>query len=207
MSLALATEHKDLIYLVHLADMLSLSQGIGTGIYGLQFNVFPESVKAVGLKKNILSIRPPGHWIKCGNWKRFWPDNNNTKEFIDMGYNVLIVDDSPIIRKMVAKTLKISDLNISEYFFAENGREALRVLDENWIDIVFADINMPEMNGMEMIQEMVKKDLLSAIPVVIISTERSRERIEALKAMGISAYLHKPFMPEDVAGVVRGLLH
>lgn len=51
---ALATEHKDLIYLVHLADMLSLSQGIGTGIYGLQFNVFPESVKAVGLKKKHL---------------------------------------------------------------------------------------------------------------------------------------------------------
>lgn len=124
-----------------------------------------------------------------------------------MGYNVLIVDDSPIIRKMVAKTLKISDLDINEYHFAENGRQALTLLDDNWIDIVFADINMPEMNGMEMVEKMVEKELLSTIPVVIISTERSRERIEALKAMGISAYLHKPFVPEDFARVVRGLLY
>lgn len=124
-----------------------------------------------------------------------------------MGYNVLIVDDSPIIRKMVAKTLKISDLDINEYHFAENGRQALTLLDDNWVDIVFADINMPEMNGMEMVEKMVEKELLSTIPVVIISTERSRERIEALKAMGISAYLHKPFVPEDFARVVRGLLY
>ena len=124
-----------------------------------------------------------------------------------MGYNVLIVDDSPIIRKMVAKTLKISDLDISGYQFAENGRQALLVLEENWIDIVFADINMPEMNGMELIEEMVKRDLMATIPVVIISTERSQERIDALRQMGISAYLHKPFVPEEFARVVRDLLH
>ena len=123
-----------------------------------------------------------------------------------MGYNVLIVDDSPIIRKMVAKTLKISDLDISEYHFAENGLQALALLDENWIDIVFADINMPEMNGMELVSRMVEKELLATIPVVIISTERSRERIEALEKMGISAYLNKPFMPEEFARVVRDLL-
>ncbi len=124
-----------------------------------------------------------------------------------MGYNVLIVDDSPIIRKMVAKTLKISDLDISGYHFAENGRQALLVLEESWIDIVFADINMPEMNGMELIEEMVRRDLMATIPVVIISTERSRERIESLRQMGISAYLHKPFVPEEFARVVRDLLH
>ncbi len=49
-----ATEYKELVHLVHLADMLSLSQGIGTGIYGLRFNVFPESIKAVGLTKKHL---------------------------------------------------------------------------------------------------------------------------------------------------------
>jgi two-component system chemotaxis response regulator CheY len=124
-----------------------------------------------------------------------------------MGYNVLIVDDSVIIRKMVARTLRISDLDISEYLFAANGREALEKLEANWVDIVFADINMPEMNGVEMIEKMRKEDLLSGIPVVIISTERSRERIEALKAMGIGAYLQKPFVPEEFARVVKGLLH
>jgi two-component system chemotaxis response regulator CheY len=124
-----------------------------------------------------------------------------------MGYNVLIVDNSVIIRKMVAKTLEISDLDISQYHYAENGRQALEKLEENWIDIVFADINMPVMNGIEMIEEMNKKDLLSTIPVVVISTERSRERIDRLKKMGIRAYLQKPFAPEEFADVVRSLLH
>ena len=124
-----------------------------------------------------------------------------------MGYNVLIVDNSVIIRKMVAKTLGISDLDISGYYYAENGRQGLEQLEENWIDIVFADINMPVMNGIEMIEEMSRKDLLATIPVVVISTERSRERIERLKAMGIRAYLQKPFVPEEFARVVKELLH
>jgi len=124
-----------------------------------------------------------------------------------MGYNVLIVDDSMIIRKMVARTLAISDLDISAYYYAENGRQALEQLDAHWIDIVFADINMPEMNGMELIEEMGRKSLLEQIPVVIISTERSRQRIETLKAMGIGAYLQKPFVPEEFAQVVKDLLH
>ena len=124
-----------------------------------------------------------------------------------MGYNVLIVDDSLIIRKMIAKTLRISDLDISEFFYAENGRQALEQLKENRVDIVFADLNMPEMNGIEMIEEMRKENLLSTIPVVVISTERSRKRIEALKAMGVKSYLCKPFIPEQFTQVVKDLLH
>ena len=124
-----------------------------------------------------------------------------------MGYNVLIVDDSMFIRKMVAKTLSISDLDIAECYYAENGRQALEQLRDNWIDIVFADINMPEMNGVELVAEMQKQDMLSSTPVVIISTERSRERIEALKNMGVQAYLQKPFIPEEFTRVVKELLH
>ena len=124
-----------------------------------------------------------------------------------MGYNVLIVDDSMIIRKMVAKTLSISDLDIAECYYAENGRQALEQLRDNWIDIVFADINMPEMDGVELVAEMQKQDMLSSTPVVIISTERSRERIEALKNMGVQAYLQKPFIPEEFTRVVKELLH
>jgi len=123
-----------------------------------------------------------------------------------MGYNVLIADDSMIIRKMIAKTLNISGLDIGEIYFAENGRQALKQLKENWVDIVFADINMPEMNGIKMIEEMCKEDLIKSTPVVIISTERNRERIETLKAMGVKAYLSKPFIPEEFSRTVKELL-
>lgn len=124
-----------------------------------------------------------------------------------MGYNFLIVDDSMIIRKMIAKTLKISGLDIGEIFFAENGRQALDQIGENRVDMVFADINMPEMNGIEMIEEMRNEDLLCSIPVIIIATEHSRERIETLKAMGVKAYLRKPFIPEEFYRVIKELLH
>lgn len=123
-----------------------------------------------------------------------------------MGYNVLIADDSMIIRKMISKTLNISGLDIGEIYFAENGLEALKQLKENWIDIIFSDINMPEMNGIEMIKELRKENLLESIPVVIISTERNRERIETLKAMGVKTYIRKPFVPEEFFRVVRDLL-
>ncbi len=124
-----------------------------------------------------------------------------------MGYNILIVDDSMIIRRIVAKILKISNVEINEVFFAENGMQALQWLQEKGIDIVFADINMPVMNGIELIQEMSKKDLLRSIPVVVISSEHSRERIEALMALGVRAYIHKPFFPEMFTSVVKELLH
>lgn len=123
-----------------------------------------------------------------------------------MSFNVLIVDDSIIIRKMVAKTLSISELDIGEYYFAANGQEALEQLESHWIDIVFADINMPVMNGMEMLEEMAKRDILSTIPIVIISTERSEPRIQELKKRGVRAYLQKPFIPEQFTEVVTSIL-
>lgn len=124
-----------------------------------------------------------------------------------MAHNVLIVDDSVIIRKMVARTLGMADIELGEIHFAENGKEALEKLDAHWIDIVLADINMPVMGGVELIEEMNRRELTATIPVVVISTERSRERIEALRERGVKAYLNKPFTPEDFARVIKGLLY
>lgn len=123
-----------------------------------------------------------------------------------MSYSVLIVDDSPIIRKMVARTLEMADLPIREVHHAANGREGLDILERQWVDIVFADINMPVMNGREMIENMSEQGLLETIPVVIISTERNHQRMEWLRAKGVSAYLNKPFAPEEFARIVRELL-
>lgn len=123
-----------------------------------------------------------------------------------MANNILIVDDSVIIRKMVARNLAMADIELGEVHFAENGQEALEKLDQHWIDVVLADINMPVMNGLELIAEMNRRELTASIPVVIISTERSRERIAALKEMGVKAYINKPFTPEEFATVIKGLL-
>lgn len=123
-----------------------------------------------------------------------------------MGYNVLIVDDSMIIRGMVAKTLQISGLELEEVHYASNGREGLDQLQLYTVDIVFADINMPVMDGVQMVAAMAESGLLQRIPVVIISTERNRQRIDYLKSLGVTAYLKKPFMPEDFKATVEQLL-
>ena len=123
-----------------------------------------------------------------------------------MAYNILVVDDSVIIRTAVKRTLGIAGIDLGEVYEAENGKEALEQLDAHWVDLVLADINMPVMNGVELVDSMAKAGLLKSSPVVIISTERSETRMQELKAMGVSAYINKPFTPENIKKVVDELL-
>jgi two-component system chemotaxis response regulator CheY len=119
-----------------------------------------------------------------------------------MSLNVLLVDDSAIVRDIVGKSLGLSEVPLREVFQAGNGREALDVLDKNWIDLVFCDINMPVMDGVELVERMARDDLLKTVPVVIISSQGSAERIEYLRSKGVRAYLRKPFTPEQIREVV-----
>ncbi|MCD6204407.1 MAG: response regulator [Candidatus Marinimicrobia bacterium] len=123
-----------------------------------------------------------------------------------MAYNILVVDDSRIVRTVVSKTLHLTGIDIGEIFEAENGQEALERLENHWIDIVFADINMPVMNGEEMVEIMAQQKMLDETPVVIISTDRSVTRIEKLLSKGVRAYLNKPFTPESVRDVIIDIL-
>ena len=84
--------------------------------------------------------------------------------------------------------------------------EALDLLKKHWIDLVFADINMPEMNGIEMVQKMREDGLLDTIPVVIVSSDGSQARIEELMSKGVRAYLRKPFTPEAIKEITNKVL-
>jgi len=121
-----------------------------------------------------------------------------------MSLNVLIVDDSAVMRAMVVKTLRASGLPIGQALEASNGREGLDVIATNWIDVVFADINMPVMGGEEMIERIRANPSWSDLPIVVISSEGSKTRIEGLRAKG-TEFVHKPFSPELVRDVVANL--
>jgi two-component system chemotaxis response regulator CheY len=123
-----------------------------------------------------------------------------------MSLNILVVDDSATVRAVIKKTLEIAEVPVGELYEAENGQEALDALSANWIDLVFADINMPVMTGIEMVEKMAAAGLLKTVPVVIVSTEGSATRIEQLKAKGVSAYIRKPFTPELLRSVVDDIL-
>jgi two-component system chemotaxis response regulator CheY len=123
-----------------------------------------------------------------------------------MALNILVVDDSMTVRAVIAKTLHLAELPINELYQASNGKEALDILNDHRIDLVLADINMPVMSGIEMIEKMSEDGLLKTIPVIIVSTEGSTTRIEHLKSKGISAYVRKPFTPEKIREVVDDIL-
>jgi two-component system chemotaxis response regulator CheY len=123
-----------------------------------------------------------------------------------MALNILVVDDSETVRAVIAKTLELAELPVNDLYQASNGKEALEILNEHWIDLVFADINMPVMSGIEMIERMYKDGLLKTIPVIIVSTEGSATRVEQLKSKGVSAYVRKPFTPELIRKVVDDIL-
>ena len=123
-----------------------------------------------------------------------------------MSFNILIVDDSRTIRSVIKKTLLIAGVPTSELYEASNGLEGLQIMKDNWVDLCFADINMPVMSGIEMIEKMQEDQELAKLPVVIVSTEGSKTRIEELFRKGVRAYLRKPITPEIIRNVVREVL-
>jgi len=118
-----------------------------------------------------------------------------------MALNILVVDDSSVMRAMIIKTLRLSQLPLGEVLEAPNGQEALRVLDGKWIDLALVDINMPVMDGEEMINRLRQNPVTEDLPVIIISTEGSETRKEVLMQKG-AGFVHKPFTPETLRDTI-----
>jgi len=114
-----------------------------------------------------------------------------------MPFNILIVDDSSVMRSMIMKTLRLSGVPLGEVHQAADGAEALEVLKEHWIDLALVDINMPVMNGEELIEKVRQRLETQDLNVVVVSTEGSMTRIDRLKKLG-AGFVHKPFTPETL---------
>lgn len=123
-----------------------------------------------------------------------------------MAYNVLIVDDSSIVRKVLIKAFGMTCLPVNHIYEAENGQVALDKLSDTWIDIIFLDINMPVMNGMQFIERVRTDEKLSATPIIVVSTEGSKERREELLKGSVKAYLRKPVTPEQLVSTIEEVL-
>ena len=123
-----------------------------------------------------------------------------------MGYRILVVDDSVLVRRMLVRMLGFGGFPVDAVYEAENGRQALECLEDNWIDMVFTDINMPGMDGVELIRRMEERGLLKDVPVVVISSEGSETRIGELRRMGVRGYLRKPFTPEILVETVEEIM-
>jgi len=114
---------------------------------------------------------------------------------------VLIVEDSATTRAMIRSILE--EFEEIETVEAASGFEALKQLPAHSVDLVVTDINMPDVNGLELINFMRKDKRYEKIPIIIISTERSEEDKKRGVALGANAYITKPFKPEDLQELVK----
>lgn len=116
---------------------------------------------------------------------------------------VLVIDDEPIMRKLLMQILK----DKHEVILKENGREALEwMYSGNIPDLVVADLNMPEIDGFEYIEKVRESGFFNDVPLIVLSGEESSaERIKCLK-LGANDYLIKPFNPEELALRIDNLI-
>ena len=121
-----------------------------------------------------------------------------------MAFNILIVDDSAVMRTMIERTLNMTGLEIAQVHQAGNGREALDVVADEWIDLALVDINMPVMNGEELIEHVRENPLTRDLSIIVVSTESSEARIERIKSMG-AEFVHKPFTAEELRKTILGV--
>jgi two-component system chemotaxis response regulator CheY len=122
-----------------------------------------------------------------------------------MDVKILVVDDSPIMRKVIERTCNICGYDSASIFEASNGKEGLEVLEEHHIDILLVDINMPIMDGVQMLEEVKKNDHNKNIPILIVSAESNKERIKRLSRFD-ATFIHKPFTPEKLSAELERLI-
>ncbi len=123
-----------------------------------------------------------------------------------MAYTVLVVDDSSSIRAIIKKIIKVSGFDVGAFLDASDGKEALSVLEANPVDLVLTDINMPNMNGLELIARIKENQALASLPVVVVSTEGSEKKMAEAMSLGAVGYVKKPFVPEEIKQTLNAIL-
>lgn len=121
-----------------------------------------------------------------------------------MPKKILIAEDSPTMRSLIVST--IAAMGEFETVEAANGFEALRILPREKVDLIITDINMPDINGLELVSFIRNNENYRTTPLFIISTEGSERDREKGLALGANAYLVKPFAPQQLQELVRKYL-
>lgn len=120
-----------------------------------------------------------------------------------MGKNVLLVDDSSTMRKIISRSLRQAGIVFDNILEAADGLQALEVLENNDdITVVLSDINMPNMDGISFLREKSTRDNMKDIPVFMISTETGEDIIGEAKSLGALGAIKKPFTPDMVEKVL-----
>lgn len=116
---------------------------------------------------------------------------------------IMTVDDSTSVRQMVAFTLKSAGYDVIE---AEDGREAIAKINGAGVNMVITDLNMPNMDGIDLIKHLRGNPAYRFIPIVMLTTESQAAKKQEGRAAGATGWMVKPFKPEQLLGVVKKVL-
>jgi two-component system chemotaxis response regulator CheY len=115
-----------------------------------------------------------------------------------MPFNIMIVDDSPAIRKILHRVLAHADMTVDEVLEAKDGHEALEKLQGMTVALILSDINMPGMDGIELLRHVKSDERLKDVPVVMITTEGGETRVKEAADLGAAGYIRKPFAAAQI---------
>ena len=122
-----------------------------------------------------------------------------------MALRALIVDDCSVTRFMIAKTLRLGEIEFDKIYYAMDGKEGLAIMENHSIDLLLMDINMPVMDGREMLRIVRQRPYGTHLPVLIISSESNKNQIEHFREIA-AGFIHKPFTVEQLRNAVRNTI-
>ena len=120
--------------------------------------------------------------------------------------DVLIVDDSAAIRKILQRVLRQTDLNLGEIQEAGDGTEAVAILKTRTFGLILSDINMPQMDGLQLLAWIRAEEHLKTVPVIMITTEGGQGRVMEAVQLGATGYVRKPFTADQIKEKLVGVL-
>src|SRR5579862_3013150 len=123
-----------------------------------------------------------------------------------MPFDVLIVDDSSAIRKILQRILLKIEMPINSVCEAGDGVEALAAMAANNINLVLSDINMPNMDGLQFLGHLRANEAWKQVPVIMITTEGSQSKVMEAMHLGATGYVRKPFTPDEIKAKLAGLM-
>jgi len=119
--------------------------------------------------------------------------------------NLLIVDDSTAIRKILLRVLNQTGLPLGQVLEAGDGKQALDLIQDHEVSLILSDINMPNMDGLEMLGKLKSDESLKNVPVIMVSTEGSQTKVLEAVQLGAAGYVRKPFTPDQIKDKLIGL--
>jgi two-component system chemotaxis response regulator CheY len=133
-----------------------------------------------------------------------YPQKASLEHFDVADLQVLIVDDSEFSRKFISRIL--GDIGIENITLANDGKQAFELINRHYFDLIVTDFNMPEMDGLQLVQQIRTSTDQKTVPILMVTSEQNQNRLAAVEKAGVSAVLDKPFEPASIKQLIIRLL-